>query len=178
VGQRMQQLADYIDGQRGLLREAVDRVPPGLRQRRKDPDRWSAAEIVEHVALVEARITATLDAKLAEAGDLPLEQVGGSVQEMFDVARVVDRGRRFKTGEASEPKSVVSADSAWTKLDGTRRRLLELMRRCDGLNVSAITHPHPVFGPLNLYQWVAFVGAHDARHAAQIDEMELGSGPA
>ena len=28
-----------------------------------------------------------------------------------------------------------------------------------------------VFGPLDLYTWFAFIGAHEARHAAQIREI-------
>jgi hypothetical protein len=34
-----------------------------------------------------------------------------------------------------------------------------------------ITVPHPVLGPLNLYQWVLFVGGHESRHAIQIREI-------
>jgi hypothetical protein len=32
--------------------------------------------------------------------------------------------------------------------------------------------PHPAWGPLNLYQWLAFVGAHEARHLAQISALK------
>jgi hypothetical protein len=31
--------------------------------------------------------------------------------------------------------------------------------------------PHPALGDQNLYQWIAFVGAHESRHAAQIREI-------
>jgi hypothetical protein len=31
--------------------------------------------------------------------------------------------------------------------------------------------PHPVFGPLDGYAWFGFIGAHEARHAAQIAAM-------
>ena len=48
---------------------------------------------------------------------------------------------------------------------------LAAIARGDGLALSQVEHPHPIFGPLNLYQWVAFVGAHEARHAAQIREV-------
>jgi hypothetical protein len=34
-----------------------------------------------------------------------------------------------------------------------------------------LTQKHPVLGTLNLYQWVLFVAAHEARHTAQIREI-------
>jgi hypothetical protein len=40
----------------------------------------------------------------------------------------------------------------------------------DGLALSAMTHPHPLLGPLSRYAWIALVGAHEARHAAQLRE--------
>jgi hypothetical protein len=45
------------------------------------------------------------------------------------------------------------------------------VRSADGLALSEIVQPHPVLGPINLYQWIAFVGAHEARHAAQVMEL-------
>ena len=34
--------------------------------------------------------------------------------------------------------------------------------------------PHPVLGPINIYQWALFVGSHEARHALQIREIAAG----
>ena len=40
----------------------------------------------------------------------------------------------------------------------------------DGLALGEITHPHPLLGPLTLYDWFGFIAAHEARHAAQLRE--------
>ena len=34
-----------------------------------------------------------------------------------------------------------------------------------------MTRPHPAGHELNGYQWIGFIGIHEARHAAQIDEI-------
>ena len=34
-----------------------------------------------------------------------------------------------------------------------------MLRANDGLGLSSVTHPHPRFGPLSVYEWVAFLGA-------------------
>jgi hypothetical protein len=44
------------------------------------------------------------------------------------------------------------------------------IRKCDGLAVATITHPHPALGPLSLYAWTAFAGVHEARHLQEIRE--------
>ena len=48
--------------------------------------------------------------------------------------------------------------------------------RADGLAIGEVTAPHPFLGSLNLYQWLIFLGAHEARHAAQIREIAGSAG--
>ncbi len=45
------------------------------------------------------------------------------------------------------------------------------MREADGLALGNFSYPHPMFGPLDLYQWLVFVGLHESRHACQIREL-------
>jgi hypothetical protein len=36
----------------------------------------------------------------------------------------------------------------------------ETLRSADGLALGTITHPHPFFGTLSLYEWFALIGSH------------------
>lgn len=49
--------------------------------------------------------------------------------------------------------------------------LLDHLNTGDGLAFSGVLHPHPIFGMLDLYEWVHFIGAHDRRHAEQVREL-------
>ncbi len=49
----------------------------------------------------------------------------------------------------------------------------DVLHAGDGLAIGTLSLPHPLFGPLTAYHWLAFVGAHEARHAAQIREIAL-----
>ncbi|MEA2712972.1 MAG: hypothetical protein QOK27_933, partial [Gemmatimonadales bacterium] len=40
--------------------------------------------------------------------------------------------------------------------------------------LGGLTFSHPLLGSLDLYQWILFVGQHEARHAAQIAELGRG----
>ena len=49
--------------------------------------------------------------------------------------------------------------------------LRERLRRGERLAGLFVQAPHPVFGALDMYQWLLFVGAHEGRHADQIREI-------
>jgi hypothetical protein len=175
------ELARHLDDNRRALRAAVDAVPVADRGRRPARDRWSVAEIVEHVAIVEGRVTV----RLAEAFDalpaaaLPASDAAPPVDRSF-IARVGNRTNRFKTGAHAEPTGALDADAAWASAAASRDAFRRLLERSDGRDVASIVFPHPAFGPLTFYQWAVFLGGHDARHADQIREIavELAARPA
>ena len=51
-----------------------------------------------------------------------------------------------------------------------RRDLMAVIVTGDGLALGAVSAPHPALGSFSVYDWIAFVGAHAARHADQIRE--------
>ena len=69
------------------------------------------------------------------------------------------------------PRGKYSAAQGLAGLVESRQALLSALTAADGLALDEITQPHPLFGTLNLYQWVLFVGQHEARHTAQIREI-------
>ena len=170
---RTMELLRHLDTNRGQLWMAVEAIAPEDRERRPLPDRWSVAEVLEHLAIVENRVTMRLGEafELARAAGITPDEETGSVVDPSFLRRAHDRSRRFKTGEHAEPRGGLTADQAWATLEDSRQAFLNLLERADGLVVSAITAPHPAFGTLSFHQWAVFLGAHDARHAAQIREM-------
>jgi len=156
-----------LETERQALRDATQHMSAELVERRPASDRWSVAEILEHLAIVEKQVAMGLAQKIAGGTALaPLasDDVGPIA---FDASRARDRGGRFKTGPASEPKGLGIA-GAWTALDDSRRVLRDLIDRHGMSALHQVVLRHPLFGELNAYEWLAFVAAHDARHRAQI----------
>ncbi|HEU4629913.1 MAG TPA: DinB family protein [Gemmatimonadaceae bacterium] len=170
---RIAELLDFLDAQREVLRAAVARVPADAGERRPAPDRWSAAEILEHLSLVERSVAGLLTARLAEAraGGLGPDTATTSVLATFDLRRVLDRSRRVTASTRAQPSQGLDAAAAWAALERTRAALREAVLAADGLALGEVTHSHAALGTLTLYEWIAFVGGHEARHAAQIDEI-------
>jgi len=170
---RIQEILDHLDGQRSSLREAIESVPSALHCRRPVPERWSAAEIVDHLGIVETNITLLLNDRLnaARAAGIGPEHDATSVLPTLDVKKVLDRTLPRVARDAVQPHAGVDMPTAWESLERSRQRLREVVVAADGLALSEVHAPHPAFGTLNLYQWLIFVGAHEGRHAMQIREV-------
>jgi len=166
---RLTELLDYVNAQTDDLRKAYDAVPPERRAVRPDPERWSPAEIVHHLVIVDRRINQRLRALIEEARALPPESDASPILGTVP-ARVTRRDRRFKTSEASEPRDT-DPSRIWNDIAAVRRELEEVVATGDGLALGKVFAPHPALGPLCGYDWLAFVGAHAARHADQIREQ-------
>lgn len=170
---RIQELHDHLAHYRAELRAAVDSVPIALRERRPAPERWSVAEVLEHLAIVEARVTESFTKQVAAARAKGLEPDSETtpVVPTLDMAFVFDRTNRLVASEASRPRGASDARTAWAALEQSRERLRAALLDADGLALGAVVMPHPVFGELNAYQMVAFVGGHEGRHTAQVREI-------
>jgi len=172
---RTAELLQYLDAQREALRAVVERIPPGQREQSPGPGRWSVAEVLEHLSRVEGSITRLFTVRLAEAREhgLGAETETTLVLPTLDLDRLVDRSYSVTASEAARPQGGLDAGAAWAALEAARQAFREAILSGDGLALGEVVHPrpHPVFGVLNLYQWVAFVGGHEARHTAQIREI-------
>lgn len=166
---RTTELLQYIDDQTAELRAAFESVPEERRAVRRAPDRWSPAEVVHHIVIVERRIAPLLRALVEQARAIGPEPDESSVLAIIEPARFVERTRRIQTGDAAKPRDTNVA-TVWTEFDEARRELRSVIVSGDGLALGEVSAPHPAAGPLSGYGWIAFVGAHAARHAAQIRE--------
>ncbi len=169
---RIAELITYLDRQNDNLCAAFDLVPDERRMIRPAPNRWAPAEIVQHVDIVERRLVERLSALLEQARELPPESDPTSLFPMDMVSRIEVRGRRVVTSAANEPRDT-DADRVWTDYMNTRAQLKTLIVAGDGLALGSVSAPHAILGELTAYEWIAFAGAHAARHADQIREMTI-----
>lgn len=170
---RLQELSDHLDRERAGLRAAVDSIPAEQRGAVPAEGAWSALAVLEHLALVEARVNAALQKQIndARANEIGPETDTSPILPTLPMASFVDRTKKLKAPEAAQPKNDRTPDEIWHSLDDARESMGALMAAADGMKLTEITMPHPIFGPLDLYRWFAWVGAHEARHAAQIREI-------
>jgi len=169
---RTRELLDYLAAQRACLREAFDAVPPSLRDVPPASDLWSAAGIVEHLAIIEARLGGILSTKIADAraNGLAAETCVDPILPAIDTAKVLNRSTRVKSPPTGVPTGL-AADAAWAALERATVSVHEALMSGDGLALDTVMHPHPLFGPMSAYSWFGFIAAHEGRHADQMREI-------
>ena len=142
------------------------------------PDRWSAVEIVEHLVIVETRISSMFADRVnaARQSGLGPEAASSPILPSLDVALLLDRSRAIVAGENSQPHGGITMDQARASLDETRLDLKKAILAADGLALEDVSAPHRILGSLNMYQWLIFVGTHEGRHALQIREVAAALG--
>jgi hypothetical protein len=161
-----------LDAARATLRGAIDTIPPAMPGQRPAADRWSCAEVLEHLTLVEkifgGRIVNALDA--ARSGLSPEAQPRAPLPDAVE-QRMVDRVNKRQAPEPAQPTGSVDVASGWSALEGNHATLRAALAGCDGLALSQVTLDHPFFGTMNVYQWVELMAAHEGRHTEQIKEI-------
>ena len=156
---------------RAALRSAVDRVPAAMRQQKPAPDRWSVAEVLEHLGLVEGRVAMFFGPLLKDAPTLGEDSQTGATA--LDRTSLRNRDNKIVAPTPIQPTGTVSAEDAWAILQDTRIKLLAMLDvvETEGRDLAQVSRPHPVLGPLDGYQWVAAIGGHEERHTLQIHEI-------
>ena len=156
---------------RNDLHAVVEAIPGPLRERRPGPDRWSVAEIVEHLALVETQYTSIVREALDKVRTLGLPANGSARQPLPDTLEslMANRAARRPAPEPFKPTGL-PFESAWAKASEVRGSLLGLLASADDVAFHEALYDHPRFGVLNAYQWVEFVAAHERRHIDQLRE--------
>jgi len=170
---RSEEVLNYLDSQRKDLRAAVDQVPAELRNQSPGADRWSVAQVLDHLTMIDNRVAAGVRKWIAEgqASGLAAETSTSSVLNSIPSLLITDRSRKFNAPEEIRPGSDVDAETAWTQLEQARENLRAAFLAGDGLALEKVLSPHPVLGPINIYQWVLFSGSHEARHTLQVREI-------
>jgi hypothetical protein len=166
---------EHIDRTRARLVSAVEGLSDGQQTFTPAADRWSAAELVEHLSMVEGNVVRLLGKLLDKAE----ESAGGAARdaaaafEPVSIEEFVERSRsvKFEAPERIRPTGLPLADSL-ARLGETRAALHALRPRIERADGRAHRFPHPAWGPLDLYQWLLFVGAHEDRHLAQLEALK------
>lgn len=160
-----------LDEERANFLAQVARVPVARQAQRPSPDRWSVAEIVEHVARIDAGVAKILALRGAEPLTATAEQLAAAELTPERVARVRSRAERLEAPERVRPTGTVAPEAALAQLTSARAALRAAYAAADPAVLDGAVHPHPILGPLTLRAWFLLAAHHDARHAQQIAEI-------
>ena len=135
------------------------------------PDRWSVAEVAEHIAVSESTIFGLVQKTMqSPATPEKREQVKGKDQMIME--RVPDRSHKAQAPEMLRPTGRWATQAELTKaFEDSRKSTMDYIRTTND-DLRDHFFDHPAFGTLDGYQWLLLISAHSARHTAQIEEVK------
>jgi len=159
---------DELTSSQARLIEAVAGLNSAQWEFREAPDRWSIAEIVEHLAVFEDFLLGVIQRAMADAPRVG--SAGGKDQLVLGLPE--SRNFKFKAREAASPtgrwQDPAQLVSEFRKV---RARTAEFVADAQG-DFRSHFFAHLAFGNLDCYQWLVLAGRHTDRHVRQIEEVK------
>ena len=157
------------DSVRTSLKETLARVSEQEAVVSPELEKWSIAQIVEHLSIVGNgmyRICAKLLSK-AEAGGEPSD--GGVDLTSFAVKAAGIADVKLEAPEIVRPTGAKSIAESLASLDRTEEDFRGLKSLFEKYPTGGPKFPHPYLGDMTAVEWLTMYGEHEKRHLRQIE---------
>jgi uncharacterized damage-inducible protein DinB len=135
------------------------------------PDRWSVAEVAEHITVAESTIFGLVQ-KMMQSPAAPEKRELVKGKDQMILQRMVDRSHKAQAPEILRPTGRWATEAELTKaFEASRKANMDYIKTTND-DLRDHFFDHPVFGTLDGYQWLLLLSAHSARHTEQIEEVK------
>ena len=174
----LSEIFDAMDETRARLCARLNHLTTAEENARSSPEAWSAKEIAEHLAIIEERLSKLFPVMVTKAEAGGLQRSADQPFRPISVESMIERSKREKYVAPDEvrPTGAGSIEDSIARLTRSRETIRALRPRLEALDLTGTTYPHPAFGPLNAYQWLIFISAHEDRHLRQIEAATASPG--
>lgn len=154
---------------RGELTDTIKDLSTNDLNARPDGEKWSLEQIVEHIAIVDDRMSKVCRKLLAQAEQEGLKSSGQIlISDVFRSYTDSVDDIKLEAPEHVQPTGELSVQESQLKMTGSKtvfETLRPLFSEFDGTTPK---FPHPYFGPLSAQEWLVLAGEHIRRHTSQI----------
>ena len=167
TARKLEPILSLLQGSRHRFVAAAREVPVDKWRSSPGEGRWSPAEVVAHVTMVERAIVAGAKKVLqAPPKPVPLRK-----RLHLPVALAAWRGAKRRTPIPLDPSFVTDRPEALGLLTTAREETLSFIATAQNIDLKPYRFPHPFLGSLNVYDWFRLIAYHELRHAQQIREV-------
>ena len=132
------------------------------------PDRWSPAEVLEHIAVVEEALLGMALAALETEIDPEGPQLLAAQPVAGMATMVQDRSKRFQAPAEVQPKGGIPRDELVARYHAARAKTLDFVRTTEA-DVVGHTTAGPM-GKMTVHHVLALIAGHNLRHNQQFAE--------
>jgi len=159
----------YLESTKKNVLEATKGLSEAQWNFKAGPDRWSVAQVVEHIAASEDFIRGMVVEKVMTA---PAGEAGRDMKKTDEgvLAMVPDRTHKAQAPEPLVPTNRFgSPEGSIKRFVETRAATEDFLKTTTGLRDHVMDSP---LGKLDGYEFVLFIAAHSERHTKQINEVK------
>lgn len=133
------------------------------------PFKWSAAQVIEHIAASEDLLREAAENQIKQAPAVANRDVKKTDDAVLAI--IPDRSRRFQAPEQLRPRNQFgSPEAALKHFLQSRAKTIALLKSTPDLRAHVVDSG--LFGTLDAFERILFVGAHSERHTKQLLEVK------
>jgi hypothetical protein len=159
----------YLAESRAGVIEAVKGLSEAQFNFKPAPDRWSIAETLEHIGIVEDAVLNGVRARL-EKGPAPAADRDAKQVDAMLLEKVPDRSWKVQAPPQLSPTGHTTPAASLERFLASRQQMVNWLKSDSDLRGHVVDHP--VFGPMDGYQWILAAAGHSERHTKQILEVK------
>lgn len=171
----MHQFLEAVEAARRDFIQAASGLSHAQAHFKPAPDQWSIAEIAEHLVWAErAGVMGIWKALEGIKSGQPI-WMGENSNQGLTIEQVI-----AKTWAEKEQVPAIAAPNwggplaFWlASLAACAQTLQQLRDSLQGMDPASIIYPHPISGPLNVKQRMAFLRFHLQRHQGQLERVKV-----
>jgi len=157
---------------RARLKELVSSLTADQLSALPEGEKWTIAQIVEHIAMVDESTTRVCAKLLKQAEDAGQTSDGKAVisdnflQKGSEIAVI-----KVEAPDIVQPRGEKTIAESIAKLDENAEQLANMRERFDSVGGTEFKFTHPFFGDISAQEWLALKGGHEMRHIKQIEKV-------
>ena|SRR5258708_7302604 len=159
----------YLESTRKAVLDATKGLSEAQWNFKPGPDRWSVAQVMEHIAASEDFIRANF---LDKVMTLPAREPGRDMKKTDAAveAMIPDRSHKAKAPEPLVPNNRFgSPEGSLKHFLESRETTEQFLSSTPGLRDHVMDGP---IGKMDGYEFILFIAAHSERHVKQINEVK------
>jgi uncharacterized damage-inducible protein DinB len=166
------EVINYFEETRKAFLDSLQGLSEAQWKFKAAPDRWSIAEVAEHIAVSEDGIFTLVSRQILQTPAAPDKRESVKGKETMLRANITNRGSKFQAPEMLKPTNRwATRDELVKAFNASRDRTINYIKTTqDPLRVHFM--PHPVLKDLDGYQWLFLISGHSLRHTEQIKEVK------
>ncbi|HUB02030.1 MAG TPA: DinB family protein [Terriglobales bacterium] len=136
------------------------------------PDRWSIAEVSEHITVAEGMILGFVQGKIMTGPATPEKRAEVKVTDVQILTLIPERTHKVQAPDFLKPTGrFATREQTVQAFEQARKATMDYVSTTND-DLRDHFGPHPMLGTLDAYQYILLISAHSERHTKQIEEVK------